>query len=149
MCRSDSPTVVLVHGAFADASGFARVIHELIARGLDVMAPAVPDRSLPGDSAHIASIVRGIRTGRPGRALLRRRRHHRRRCEDNVQALVCLAGHALEEGESLRELQGGFPDSGLASAPVHTPFPIEGSTTPGHRRVGRIDTFPSISDGDD
>jgi pimeloyl-ACP methyl ester carboxylesterase len=55
---SDSaPTVVLVHGAFADASSFARVIPELLADEVPVVAPAVPDRSLAGDAAYIASVV--------------------------------------------------------------------------------------------
>jgi len=57
---SDNPTVVLVHGAFADASSFARVIPELLADGTQVLAPAVPNRSLSGDAAYIASVVRQI-----------------------------------------------------------------------------------------
>ncbi|MFF2502065.1 alpha/beta fold hydrolase [Streptomyces sp. NPDC058067] len=145
MSRSGSPTVVLVHGAFADASGFARVIPELIARGLDVVAPAVPNRSLLGDSAYIASIVRGI----PGPVVLVGHSYGGAvitvaGAEDNVTALVYLAGYALEEGESLGELQGGFPDSDLAGALVHTPFPIEGSTTPGTDVSVEIDKFPSV-----
>ncbi|MGW0207450.1 alpha/beta fold hydrolase [Streptomyces sp. NPDC003233] len=145
MSRSGSPTVVLVHGAFADASSFARVIPELIARGLDVVAPAVPNRSLLGDSAYIASIVRGI----PGPVVLVGHSYGGAvitvaGAEDNVTALVYLAGYALEEGESLSELQGGFPDSDLATALVYTPFPIEGSTTPGTDVSVEIDKFPSI-----
>ncbi|RVU28826.1 alpha/beta hydrolase [Streptomyces antnestii] len=145
MSRSGSPTVVLVHGAFADASGFARVIPELIARGLDVVAPAVPNRSLLGDSAYIASIVRGI----PGPVVLVGHSYGGAvitvaGAEDNVTALVYLAGYALEEGESLGELQGGFPDSDLAGALVHTPFPVEGSTTPGTDVSVEIDKFPSV-----
>ncbi|WP_316742077.1 alpha/beta hydrolase [Streptomyces sp. MK7] len=145
MPRSDSPTVVLVHGAFADASSFARVIPELIARGLDVVAPAVPNRSLLGDSAYIASIVRGI----PGPVVLVGHSYGGAvitlaGAEDNVTALVYLAGYALEEGESLGELQGGFPDSDLATALVYTPFPTEGSTTPGTDVSVEIDKFPSV-----
>ena len=49
------PTVVLVHGAFADAGSFAAVIPLLLADGIKVVAPAVPNRSLIGDSAYIAS----------------------------------------------------------------------------------------------
>ncbi|MEU0804332.1 alpha/beta hydrolase [Streptomyces sp. NPDC005970] len=145
MSRSDSPTVVLVHGAFADASSFARVIPELIARGLDVVAPAVPNRSLLGDSAYIASIVREI----PGPVVLVGHSYGGAvitvaGAEDNVKALVYLAGYALEEGESLGELQGRFPDSDLATALVYTPFPIEGSTTPGTDVSVEIDKFPPI-----
>ncbi|MGW1807078.1 alpha/beta fold hydrolase [Streptomyces sp. NPDC002078] len=145
MSRSGSPTVVLVHGAFADASSFARVIPELIARGLDVVAPPVPNRSLLGDSAYIASIVRGI----PGPVVLVGHSYGGAvitvaGAEDNVTALVYLAGYALEEGESLGELQGGFPDSDLATALVYTPLPIEGSTTPGTNVSVEIDKFPSV-----
>jgi len=145
MSSSGSPTVVLVHGAFADASSFSRVIPELIARGLDVVAPAVPNRSLLGDAAYIASLVRQI----PGPVVLVGHSYGGAvitvaGAEDNVTALVYLAGYALEKGESLGELQGRFPDSDLASALVYTPFPIEGSTTPGTDVSVRIDKFPSI-----
>ncbi|GAA3480436.1 hypothetical protein [Streptomyces yanii] len=54
MPRHARPTVVLVHGAFADGSSYARVIPELTAAGLDVVAPAVPNRSLVEDAAYIA-----------------------------------------------------------------------------------------------
>ncbi|MDQ0604903.1 pimeloyl-ACP methyl ester carboxylesterase [Streptomyces canus] len=145
MSRSGSPTVVLVHGAFADASSYSRVIPELIARGLDVVAPAVPNRSLLGDAAYIASLVRRI----PGPVVLVGHSYGGAvitvaGAEDNVTALVYLAGYALEKGESLGELQGRFPDSDLADALVYTPFPIEGSATPGTDVSVRIDRFSSI-----
>lgn len=145
MSHPDNPTVVLVHGAFADASSYARVIPELIARGLDVVAPAVPNRSLIGDAAYIASIVRQI----SGPVVLVGHSYGGAvitvaGVEDNVKALVYLAGYALEKGESLGELQGRFPDSDLAAALVYTPFPIEGSTTPGTDVSVQIDKFPSI-----
>ncbi|GGJ44317.1 alpha/beta hydrolase [Streptomyces brasiliensis] len=128
MAQTTAPTVVLVHGAFADASSYARVIPELLADGLDVVAPAVPNRSLIGDAAYIASVVRRI----PGPVVLVGHSYGRAvitvaGVEDNVQALVYLAGYALEQGESLGELQGRSPDSDLAEALVHTPFPREGA----------------------
>ncbi|WP_327371527.1 alpha/beta fold hydrolase [Streptomyces sp. NBC_01217] len=145
MPSSDKPTVVLVHGAFADASSYAQVIPRLIARGLNVVAPAVPNRSLIGDAAYVASIVRQI----PGPVVLVGHSYGGAvitvaGTEDNVKALVYLAGYALEKGESLGELQGRFPDSDLAAALVYTPFPIEGSTTPGTDVSVQIDKFPSI-----
>ncbi|MDP4500609.1 alpha/beta hydrolase [Nonomuraea turcica] len=145
MSRPDSPTVVLVHGAFADASSFARVIPKLIARGLNVLAPAVPNRSLLGDSAYIASFVRQV----PGPVILVGHSYGGAiitvaGMEDNVKALVFLAGYALEEGESLGELQGRFPDSDLAGALVYTPFPIEGSTEAGTDVSVQIDKFPMV-----
>jgi pimeloyl-ACP methyl ester carboxylesterase len=145
MPSSDRPTVVLVHGAFADASSYAQVIPRLIAHGLDVVAPAVPNRSLIGDAAYVASIVRQI----PGPVVLVGHSYGGAvitvaGTEDNVKALVYLAGYALEEGESLGELQGRFPDSDLAAALVYTPFPIEGSATPGTDVSVRTGKFPAV-----
>ncbi|MCS0600037.1 alpha/beta hydrolase [Streptomyces sp. LP11] len=145
MSLKDNPTVVLVHGAFADASSYARVIPELIACGLDVVAPAVPNRSLLGDAAYVAAVVRQI----PGPVVLVGHSYGGAvitvaGVEDNVKALVFLTGYALEEGESLGELQGGFPDSDLPGALVYTPFPVEGSTTPGTDVSVRVDRFPSV-----
>ncbi|MFE2581065.1 alpha/beta fold hydrolase [Streptomyces sp. NPDC059378] len=142
---TSAPTVVLVHGAFADASSFARVIPELLADGLEVLAPAVPNRSLLGDAAYIASIVRRI----PGPVVLVGHSYGGAvitvaGVEENVQALVYLAGYALEEGESLGELQGRFPDSDLAPALVLSPFPVEGSDEPGTDVTVDIDKFPAI-----
>jgi pimeloyl-ACP methyl ester carboxylesterase len=51
------PTVVLVHGAFADATGWSGVIKRLQADGYPVIAPANPLRSLSSDSAYIASVL--------------------------------------------------------------------------------------------
>ena len=45
------PTVVLVHGAFADASGFAGIIRELESAGVTVVAPPNPLRSVASDAA--------------------------------------------------------------------------------------------------
>ncbi|WP_372349490.1 alpha/beta fold hydrolase [Streptomyces sp. KL116D] len=143
MSRAAKPTVVLVHGAFADASSYAEVIPRLIAKGYDVVAPAVPNRSLIGDAAYIASVVRQI----SGPVVLVGHSYGGAvitvaGTEDNVQALVYLAGYALEEGESLGELQGRFPDSDLAAALVYTPF--ESSTESGTDVSVRPDAFPAV-----
>ncbi|MEV6807956.1 MULTISPECIES: alpha/beta hydrolase [unclassified Streptomyces] len=145
MSRSPQPTVVLVHGAFADASSYAEVIPRLLARGLDVVAPAVPNRSLIGDAAYVASVVRQI----PGPVVLVGHSYGGAvitvaGTEDNVQALVYLAGYALEQGESLGELQGRFPDSDLAAALVYTPFPLDGPDETGTDVSVRPDRFPAI-----
>jgi pimeloyl-ACP methyl ester carboxylesterase len=136
----NTPTVVLVHGAFADASSFARVVPELLDDGLQVLVPAVPNRSLLGDAAYIASVVRQIDgpvvlVGHSsGGAVITVAG-----TEDNVKALVFVSAYALEEGESLTELQSGFPDSLLATGLVYTTYPIPGSPetgTDGHARAG-------------
>ncbi|MEU9294923.1 alpha/beta hydrolase [Streptomyces sp. NPDC048266] len=145
MPRHARPTVVLVHGAFADASSFARVIPELTAAGLEVVAPAVPNRGLVDDAAYIASVIRAVEgpvilVGHSyGGAVITLAG-----TEDNVRALVYLAGYALEEGESLGELQGRFPDSGLADALVYTPFPVAGSTGTGTDVSVETEKFPAL-----
>ncbi len=122
-----SPTVVLVHGAFADAASFAPVVSRLLAGGHRVVVPAVPNRSLLGDAAYVASVVGQI----DGPVLLVGHSYGGAvitvaGTAENVVGLVYLAGYALEEGESLAELQGGFPDSDLAQALVYRPFPVDG-----------------------
>ncbi|SNY72286.1 alpha/beta fold hydrolase [Paractinoplanes atraurantiacus] len=140
-----NPTVVLVHGAFADASSFAKLVPELLDAGLKVLVPAVPNRSLSGDAAYISSVLRSI----DGPVVLVGHSYGGAvitvaGAEENVKALVYLAGYALEEGESLAQLQGRFPDSELASALVYTPYPIEGSTEPGTDVSVDIEKFPKI-----
>lgn len=120
-------TVVLVHGAFADAASYAPVIERLLDKNVPVVVPAVPNRSLLGDSDYVSSIVRSI----PGPVLLVGHSYGGAvitvaGVQDNVTGLVYLSGYALDEGESLGELQGRFPDSDLPAALVYTPLPFPG-----------------------
>ncbi|MER6537956.1 alpha/beta fold hydrolase [Streptomyces sp900105755] len=55
------PTVVLVHGAWADASSWDHVVKNLQARGYPVIATANLLRSLSGDSAHLAAQLKAIK----------------------------------------------------------------------------------------
>jgi pimeloyl-ACP methyl ester carboxylesterase len=140
-----TPTVVLVHGAFADASSYAAVIPELLADGIPVRAPAVPNRSLLGDAAYIASVIRQI----PGPVVLVGHSYGGAvitvaGMEANVTALVYLSAYALEEGESLGELQGRFPDSDLAQALIYTTYPIDGSDQPGTDVSVDVAKFPAV-----
>jgi pimeloyl-ACP methyl ester carboxylesterase len=140
-----APTVVLVHGAFADASSFAAVIPELLGDGLPVVAPAVPNRSLLGDAAYVASVIRQI----DGPVILVGHSYGGAvitvaGVEDNVKALVYLSAYALEEGESLGELQGRFPDSPLAAGLVYKTFPVDGSDQPGTDVYVDVAKFPGI-----
>jgi hypothetical protein len=52
---SSAVTVVLVHGAFADASGWGGVIERLHAADVPVRAVANPLRGVATDSAYVAS----------------------------------------------------------------------------------------------
>ncbi len=139
-----SPTVVLVHGAFADAASFAPVTRMLLDRGFKVHVPAVPNRGLLGDSAYIRSVVEEI----DGPVLLAGHSYGGAvitvaGAAENVVGLVYISGYALDEGESLGELQGGFPDSDLAANLIYTPFPIDGDD-PGTDVSVNVDAFPDI-----
>ncbi|MEU1276098.1 alpha/beta hydrolase family protein [Streptomyces sp. NPDC005799] len=142
---SIKPTVVLVHGAFADASSYAPVVTELLDDGTRVLVPPVPNRSLTGDAAYIASVVRQVE----GPVLLVGHSYGGAVItvagrEDNVVGLVYLAAYVPDEGESLGELGGRFPDSPLAGALVYKPFPLEGSDEPGIDVSVDISKFPEI-----
>ncbi|MEU2221739.1 alpha/beta hydrolase [Streptomyces sp. NPDC018347] len=139
------PTIVLVHGAFADASSYAPVTARLLKRGFKVIAPGVPNRSLLGDAEYVASVVRGVEgpvvlVGHSyGGAVITMAG-----TEDNVKALVYLSGYALEEGESLGELQGGFPDSKLGAALVYTPSPLADYDEKNPDVTVDIEKFPEV-----
>src|SRR5262245_57205586 len=60
MPETQAPTVVLVHGAFADASSWHGVIERLQAEDVQVTAPAVPLRGISIDSDYVASSFRQI-----------------------------------------------------------------------------------------
>jgi pimeloyl-ACP methyl ester carboxylesterase len=142
-----SPTIVLVHGAFADAASWAPVTRELLDRGHTVRVPPVPNRSLAGDAAYIRSVVEQI----DGPVILAGHSYGGAvigvaGAAANVVGLVYVAAYVLEEGESLGQLQGGFPDSDLAANLVYTPFPIEGAEDGTDVSV-KIDAFPAVFAG--
>ena len=97
------PTIVLVHGAFADASGWRGVIERLTGQGFAVLAPPNPLRGVitDGDSVRTflstiegpvvlvghsygGSVITNASVGAP-----------------NVKALVFISAYAPDEGESL------------------------------------------------
>ncbi len=141
---SQTPTIVLVHGAFADAASWAPVTRLLLDEGFTVLAPPVPNRSLSGDAAYIQSFVRQIESpvllvGHSyGGAVITVAG-----TAENVVGLVYVSGYALDEGESLAQLQGGFPDSALAANLVYSPYPVEGSE-PGTDVSVDIAAFPEV-----
>jgi pimeloyl-ACP methyl ester carboxylesterase len=136
-------TVVLVHGAFADAGSFATVVPELLADGLPVVVPANPNRGLISDAAYIASVIRQI----DGPVVLVGHSYGGAvitvaGIEDNVRALVYLSAFCPDEGENLTELQGHFPDSHLAKALVFKTYPTGGD--PGTDVFVDVAKFPEI-----
>ena len=55
-----TPTIVLVHGAFAESSSWSAVVEQLRSRGHEVVAAANPLRSVAGDAAYVRDVVSGI-----------------------------------------------------------------------------------------
>ena len=121
----ETPTVVLVHGAFADASSWNGVVELLQAKGLQVTAPANPLRGIAIDSAYIAGVLDQVRgpilaVGHSyGGAVLTNAATN----AENVVGLVYVAAFAPDEGEVLGEVTGGSKDSVLDTAlvPMHYP----------------------------
>ena len=123
-----SPSVVLVHGAFADASGFAGVIRELESSGITVHAPANPLRSLSIDAESISKYVAAI----DGPVVLVGHSYGGAVITQagdlpNVTALVYIAAFGLDAGESALSVQEPFPPSALATSARPTGFDAVGS----------------------
>ncbi|NUR67174.1 MAG: alpha/beta hydrolase [Streptomyces sp.] len=141
---STTPTVLLVHGAFADATSWSGVIEELQKHGVPVIAPPNPLRGLASDAAYVASVAAQIEgpvvlVGHSyGGALITVAG-----VTENVVGLVYVAAYVLEEGESLGELQGRFPLSPLVSNLKEWTYPIPGGE-PGVEVTIAEDAFPSV-----
>jgi pimeloyl-ACP methyl ester carboxylesterase len=126
MTDSSTPTVVLVHGAFADASGWAGVIERLMAAGVPVRAIVNPLRGVSADSAYVASVIGQI----PGPVLAVGHSYggavitNAGSMAANVVGLVYIAAFAPDEGESLQEIEAGSKDSILAPALRPTDYPV-------------------------
>ncbi|SNT01221.1 Pimeloyl-ACP methyl ester carboxylesterase [Asanoa hainanensis] len=112
------PTIVLVHGAWADGSSWDGVTARLQAAGYPVRVPPNPLRSLPGDSETIADFLSTIKgpivlAGHSyGGAVITNTAEG----NANVRALVYVDAFAPDEGEKVVDLVG--PDSVLAGDPA-------------------------------
>jgi pimeloyl-ACP methyl ester carboxylesterase len=131
------PTIVLVHGAWAEASSWDGVIARLQADGFTAIAAPNPLRSLADDSAYLADFLSFIRgpivlvghsyggmvitnaaTGNP-----------------NVKALVYVDAFLPAQGETAFGLTGAQPGSCLGSANAFTAVPYPGAA------AGDFDTY--------
>ena len=56
------PTVVFVHGAFAESASWNGVVERLQGDGVRVIAAANPLRSLAGDAAYVRDVIAGLDT---------------------------------------------------------------------------------------
>jgi pimeloyl-ACP methyl ester carboxylesterase len=124
--QAAKPTVVLVHGAFADGASWNGVIKLLESDGYPVVAVANPLRSVKSDADYVGTVVSSIKSpvvlvghsyggmvinsAAPGHA--------------NVKGLVFVAAFAPEAGETAAGLSGKFPGSTLGptlAPPVSLP----------------------------
>jgi pimeloyl-ACP methyl ester carboxylesterase len=125
--QAPATTIVLVHGAFADASSWNGVIPKLLADGYGVVAVANPLRGLASDAKYVSGIVKSI----SGPVVLVGHSYggsvisNAAVGNSNVKALVFVAGFALDAGESSFGLNGKFPGSILGNA-LAPPVPLEG-----------------------
>jgi len=126
LAKAPKPTVVLVHGAFADASGWSGVIERLERQGHPVLAPANPLRGVSADAAYLRAVLAGIdgpivlvghsyggvvitnaATGNP-----------------NVEALVYVAAFAPDLGDTVESLGMLGTDGRLGPATLDLrPYP--------------------------
>jgi pimeloyl-ACP methyl ester carboxylesterase len=131
--NAGSPTVVLVHGAFADASSWNGVIERLQAKGIEVTAPAIPLRGIAIDSAYLATVLEEtpdpvLAVGHSyGGAVMTNAAAQ----ASNVVGLVYVAAFAPDEGEMLGVVEDGSKDSVLNSALVPHHYPSGNGGEPG------------------
>ena len=109
------PTVVLVHGAFAESASWDGVIARLQGHGYKAVAAANPIRSVSGDADFLASILDAIEgpivlVGHSyGGAVM----SNAALGKGNVEALVFVGAFAPEEGENIGELSSRYPGATL------------------------------------
>ncbi|WP_432547428.1 alpha/beta fold hydrolase [Kineococcus sp. SYSU DK004] len=123
------PTVVLVHGAFADSSSWNGVVAPLRRDGYRVVAAANPLRGLRADAEHLRSVLDSVEgpvvlAGHSygGTVMSEAADGHPR-----VRALVFVASFLLEVGESTGELAAKFPGAQLGAALDAVPLPGGGT----------------------
>src|SRR5258706_7053030 len=123
---TNTPTVVLVHGGFADASYWAPVIKDLQAHDVPVLAPPNPLRGLAHDAEYLASFVNQI----DGPVLLVGHSYGGAvisvagAATPHAVGLVYVAAFALDEGESFGEIFAQFGDTPLVAAVRPSQYPL-------------------------
>lgn len=127
----EKPTIVLVHGAFADSSSWNGVLPDLQRKGYPVIAPANPLRGLHTDAEYLRSVLDSIEgpivlAGHSyGGSVLSEAAAGDR----DVKALVYIASFQLDVGESTAELAAKYPGGELGAALDARPFPAADGTT--------------------
>jgi pimeloyl-ACP methyl ester carboxylesterase len=130
------PTIVLVHGAWADGSSWAPVTTGLQIAGYNVQVAPNPLRGLHSDAAYLASYLAQATTGPVvlvghsyGGAVI----SEAAVSDPDVKALVYVDAYAPDEGESVLQLTNAQPGS-LLNVPdpttvfdfIHSPGMADG-----------------------
>lgn len=119
------PTIVLVHGAFADSSGWAGVTRILLAQGYPVVAASNPLRGVRSDADYVSTVLDSIQ----GPVVLVGHSYggmvisNAATGNSNVQALVYVDAFAPDTGESAFALSTLYPGSELGPALVPVALP--------------------------
>jgi pimeloyl-ACP methyl ester carboxylesterase len=127
----NTPTVVLVHGGFADASFWAPVIKDLQTRNIPVLAPPNPLRGLAHDAEYIASFVNQV----AGPVLLVGHSYGGAvisvagASTPNAIGLVYVAAFALDEGESFGEIFARLGETALVKSVQPSTYPLPNGQT--------------------
>lgn len=123
--RAPKPTIVLVHGAFADASGWAGVGAALQTAGYPVVAFANPLRGVTYDSAYLRSFLDTIQ----GQVVLVGHSYggavitNAATGDPEVKSLVYIAAYALDEGETVQDANALGAPTELGNHLLIRPFP--------------------------
>ncbi len=123
------PTVVLVHGAFADSSSWNGVIAELERDGYTVVAAANPLRGVTSDAAYVGAVLKTVKgpvvlVGHSyGGAVI----SQAAASADNVKGLVYVDAFTLDVGESVGAIGEKFPGAALGPALGAIPLPGGGA----------------------
>lgn len=121
------PTIVLVHGAFAESASWDGVVRKLQAENYTVIAAANPLRGVKSDASYVAGILDHIQgpvvlVGHSyGGSVISEAAHGK----TNVKSLVFVAAFAPDVGETAAGLSGKFPGGTLAAA-LAEPVPLPG-----------------------
>lgn len=117
------PTVVLVHGAFAESASWNGVVSGLVADGYPVLAVANPLRGVASDAAYLDAVLATLDTDvvlvahSYGGMVTSNVR------SDRVRALVFVGAFAPDVGDSAATLSARSPGSTLAETLCSVPLP--------------------------
>ncbi|MEU8486604.1 alpha/beta hydrolase [Streptomyces sp. NPDC048641] len=125
------PTIVLVHGGFADSSCWNGVVPELQSKGYTTIAGSNPLRGIPTDAPYIGSLLDSISgpvvlvAHSMGGTVIT----NAAAGKSNVKALVYIAAFAPDVGETQGELIDKFPGSEVLPVSVPVPYTKPDGTT--------------------